>query len=194
MEVDERTKEAAMESGEAEDATAGQAELTVEAADEAEASDAIETTQEDADGIERSFDAEDRTKGPLRTDVVEIKMEAESPAPSPASLMFDSGIGLVFADGGSRYLFIIILLITSGFGLFRALCAFVFLQCSGSGMFIPDPILFPPRIPDPTPNHFLTGTGNIIVNLQSLSKFNPKNCWLALRSGKKTSSRSRIRI
>jgi hypothetical protein len=98
MEVDERTKEAAMETVEAEDATAGQAELTVEAADEAEASDAVETSQEEADGIDRSFEAEDRTKGPLRTDVVEIKMEAESPAPSPASLMFDSGISLVFAD------------------------------------------------------------------------------------------------
>jgi hypothetical protein len=101
MEVDERTKEAAMETVEAEDATAGQAELTVEAADEAGASEAGETSQEDADGIDRSFEAEDRTKGPLEAvertaDVVEIKMEAESPAPSPASLMFDSGIGLVF--------------------------------------------------------------------------------------------------
>jgi hypothetical protein len=100
MEVDERTKEAAMETVEAKDATAGQAELTVEAADE------VETSQEDADGVELSFEAEDRTKGPLRTDVVEIKMEAESPAPSPASLMFDSGIGLFFADGGSPYLLI----------------------------------------------------------------------------------------
>ncbi len=99
MEVDERTKEATMETVEAEDAAAGQAELPVEA------SDAVETSQEDADGIDRSFEAEDRTKGPLEAversaDVVEIKMEAESPAPSPASLMFDSGIGLVFADEG----------------------------------------------------------------------------------------------
>jgi hypothetical protein len=148
MEVDERTKEAAMEIVEAEDATAGQAELTVEA----EASDAVETSQEDEDGIELSFEAEDRTKGPLeaveRTDVVEIKMEAESPAPSPASLMFDSGMGLVFAGVG--YLLINYYLLVGLASFVRCLLSY-FCSVADPGCFSRIRF-FPPGISDPASN------------------------------------------
>jgi hypothetical protein len=57
-----------------------------------------------------------------------------------------------------------------------------FLQCCGSGMFIPDPDFYPSRIPDPNTASIERDEKNIWANFQRIIELLPKK--LALSSQK----------